>query len=100
MAPRRKRRLYASQDVRELVLQEAAAAAAAAGAGSGVRDAILGQRQQLGGGSGAAAAAPFFPLEVFDDAAFETRPPRGWVPADPGASSCSTACLAASLYMT
>ena len=73
VAVQRAARLFASQDVRALVLAEAAATAAAGGPDA--RAALL---------EGAAPPADGFPLalKAFDDDAFETRAPREWVPAD------------------
>ncbi|GBF98747.1 dynein heavy chain axonemal [Raphidocelis subcapitata] len=93
----RRRRLYASQDVRKLVLR--AAADCAAGGGPDVTPAIAGrggdQREQLPSPAAAmqgqphtqqhlptpsSAEGPFFDLEIFDDTTFESRRPRDWVP--------------------
>jgi hypothetical protein len=95
----RKRRLFASQDVRKLVLR--AAADCAAGGGPDVTSVIVGhggddQQQPPSPAPGhpdqqqrvqtQSADEPFFALEFFDDTAFESRLPRGWVPKAAGAA--------------
>lgn len=97
-AVRRKRRLYESQDIRELVLDEAAdccragapdVTAAIAGRSAAThrqrdqqqqsqqqqqRQGLWPQQELL------RPQEPFFPLEVFDDTTFESRRPLEWVP--------------------
>lgn len=86
----RRRKLFASQDVRQAVLEELELYV---GGPYDVAHLVTGGEGGAAAGSSDSETAvcqpqsrrlPWLPLEAFDDdAAFETRAPRGWVPADP-----------------